>query len=170
MVRFLFCTALLASMPLGAQPGTVVPPDDPRLYQAFLDFHHEFSNMIRSRKATRSTDGAKLERGLARKVRVKPEEFEKVTAIAEEFVKQRTNWQEELKAYVADARSRNEERCAAALREFDQRRTQLIDNAVERLKTTLSPESWAGLHAYINDEHRLHVRVFEFKPAPAANP
>ena len=72
-------------------------------------------------------------------------------------------WQADLKSYVDTTRSKKEQLDPAILRQFDQSKLDLINAAVHQMNATLTPVSWAGIHAYINDEHRLHTRVFQYQ-------
>ena len=98
-----------------------------------------------------------MEKGVVRLLKIDQQELQKVTVIAQGFVRDLAKWQDDLKSYVDQARSKSQQPDPATLRQFDQRKAQVIDAAVRQLSATLSPGSWAGLHDYINREHRLHT-------------
>ena len=121
---------------------------------------------VDDKKAKDPEGGARNEKAVAHLLRIQDADFRKVSDVAHEFVIDLGKWQNDLKFYVDAVRAKKHEPDSAVLMQFDQRKVDLIDAAVQRLKTTLSPQSWAGLHIYINEEHRLHTRVFEFKAQP----
>lgn len=145
------------------QSGSALPVEDPRLYQVFFNFHNTVSLAIQSKKAQDPVGSDKEEKGFAHKLRIKPGELQVVTSIAQGFVKDLAKWQDGLKSYVDQVRSQKQQPDPAVLRQFDQQKQQLVDAAVHRLSTALSRGSWQGLHAYINDEHRLHTKLVIFK-------
>jgi hypothetical protein len=164
-------SALVLLLPLRAQrSGAPLLPGDPALYQVFFYFHDSVSSAIQHKKALDPVSGAETEKGFASKLRINPEELQKVTDVAHGFVTDLAKRQNDLKAYVDQVRSLKHQPDPAMLAQFDQRKRQLIDAAVHQVGTTLSPASWAGLHSYINDEHRLHTTRIEFRSSPVTPP
>ena len=154
---------------LGAQtPGHSLPAEDPRLYQVFLQFQDDVNSALQAKKGQDPTAGAKAEAGFAHMLRIRHEELPKVNTVAHTFVTDLTKWQKDLKAYVDEARSQNREPDPAILVRFDKTRLQLINSAILQISTSLSSTSWMGLHGYINDQHRLHTSIMEFKASPGA--
>ena len=60
----------------------------------------------------------------------------------------------------------NHEPDRATLKQFAQKKQELIDAALRDLRTRLSTESWIGLHSYVNDGFRSHVRSVDFGTKP----
>ena len=149
----------------GQQSGSPLPPEDPRLYLLFFQFHDKVSSAIQSKKTQDSVAGGKAEQAFAQKLRVKQQDLQKVTNISHQFVTDLGKWEEDLRSFVERIRSQKQEPDGASLAQFDLRKRQLIDSAVHQMSTTLSAASWTGLHGYINDEHRLHTSVVEVKSA-----
>ncbi len=163
-IRIIFLGVGLILLPLLAQrSGAPLPLEDPRLYQVFFQFHDGVSSAIQTKKAQNMESGRKNEKGFASKLRIKHDDLQKVTDVAHGFVTDLAKWQDDLKSYVDKVRSQKQEPDPAVLQQFDQRKLQLIEAAVEQISTSVSSASWVGLHGYINDEHRLHTSIIEFK-------
>jgi hypothetical protein len=157
----------LMLLPLFAQrSGAPLPAEDPRLYILFFQFHDSLNAKVQEKKAQDPEAGAKAEKGVARLLRIEQKELQKVSDIAHRFVTDLANWQDELKAYADQARSQSQKPDVVVVRQFEQRKQQSIDTAVRHLSATLSPAGWAGLHAYINEEHRLHTTMVQLGPRP----
>ena len=167
----LAAAALALLLPLHAQEsGAHLPPEDPMLYQLFFGFHEGLNTAIQNKKAQNLESGTRSEKGFANKLRIKQDEIQTVTNVSHRFVTDLAAWQSDLKSYVDRVRSQKQEPDPAVLQQFNQRKRQLIDEAVRQIRTTLSPASWTGLHAYINDEHRLHTTMTEFNSTPISAP
>src|SRR5258706_3582315 len=157
--RYMVVAGLMSLPLLRAQrSGSPLPSEDPRLYLMFFRFQDSLSSTIHTKKAQDPEAGAKAEKGVARLLKVNQNELQKVTDISHQFVTDLAKWQDDLKSYVDQTRSNAHQPDQVVLRQFDQRKQQLIGAAVRQLSTTLSPAGWAGLHAYINDEHRCHTQ------------
>ncbi len=166
-LRVLSCAASLVGLaiPMTAQrPGSSLPPDDPRLYQLFLAFHDNLNSFVQNRKALAPLAGAKTEESVARLLKVDKAELSAVAAVSHQFVLDLSQLQATVKAYADLARQTKRQPDSAVLLQFQQQKDQLINAAVRQLSLTLTPASWAGLKAYINNEHRLHTSVVRFPP------
>lgn len=161
-------TRLNAQEPLGERKTALLPPDDPYLYQSFLHFHDGLSAVLQEKRAKDPVLGARVERGVARDYGIKLEDLQKVTDTAHALTADLASWQSEVKSQVEQARSKNERADPETMRMLYEKRRQLVEAARQRLSTDLSPESWAALHAYINNVHRQHVTVMNSKSPVAA--
>jgi hypothetical protein len=146
--------------------GSTLPREDPNLYLMFFDFHYNLSLALEQKKANDFKAGANAEKAVAQFLKVKPTELYKVTEISRGVMAGLARANTDLKAFVDQARAGGREPDSATLQTYDQHRANLIETAVNQLKEDLSSESWNGLHAYINEQHRLHTRLLEFKPEP----
>ena len=159
--RMLIIAITLLLPSLRAQ--STLPAEDPRLYHLFFNFHDGLSSLIENRKVQNPQSGGKLEQEAARKLRIQPAEHAKLASISHGFTVDLAKWQNDVKFYVTQVRARKQTPDPAVLRQFDQTRAQILDSAIKQLSATLTPASWAGLHSYINDEHRLHTSLFHMK-------
>jgi hypothetical protein len=143
----------------GAQPGFPLPPDDPRLYQFFFTFQDGLASLVDGKKVRDVVGGTKTEGAVARYLGINQTELAKLNAISHSFVLDLAKLQSDLKTYVDQMRSQNQQPDAGKLRDFDLKKQQLISTAVQQLSTSLSPAGWSGIHSYINNVHRLHTAV-----------
>jgi len=150
----------------GTQRTTgLLPPDSPELYHTFLHFHEGLSVVLEDRKAQDPVVGAKVAKGVARDYGISVEDLDKVTAVAHSLATSLTSWQSDVKLRADQARAKGERPDAAEMQRLAESRRQLIEAARQRLSSDLSAESWAALHAYINNVHRQNVTVLGYKPA-----
>jgi hypothetical protein len=161
--RFIWIVGIAAFFLIRLSAQQKLPPDDPRLYLMFFDFHNSLMLAVENKKAKDPEGGARTEKAVAQVLKVQLSELQKVTDTAHAFVGDRAKWQNDLKSYVDATRARNQEPDTVMLAQFGQQRQELIANAVQQLRTGLSPAGWTGLQSYINNEYRRHISVAEFK-------
>ena len=147
-----------------AQPGPPLPADDLRLYQLFFGFHDGLSAAVQSKKTQDAAAGVKMETAVAQLLKVDKAELGKLNGIAHALVAGLDNWQRDLKTYLDQSQSQQHAPDPAKLREFDQKKQQLVSSAVQQLSASLSASSWNGLRSYINNEYRLHTSTYQSIP------
>ena len=136
-----------------------LPPDDSNLYQMFFTFHDDMNTFVQNSKAEDPVRGAKLEAAVARRLNIRQDELSRVAAVTHAAVLSLTQWRSDLKSYAAQARAKNQKQDQVTFQQFEQRRQQLISDAVRQLSSTVSTASWSGLRSFINSEYRLHIAV-----------
>ena len=171
-MRIVFTLAALAFGPVSvvAQQTSVPPIDDPSVYAMFFNFHHNLSLAVDAKKAKNAASGAQLESAVARLLRVRQDELAKVRVVSDKFVSDLAKWQSDLKTYVDQVRGQKKSPDPASLSQFDQRKQQLLSNALAQLGSMLSANSWTGLHAYINNDYRLNISQVSFPAVPIKPP
>lgn len=155
--------ALVFLTALAQEPTGRLPADDPRLFQQFLRFHDGVSTAIETRYGQNSQTAAKEQKAFADKLRVKSDEVPKMSVVARSLIADLNKWQADLKSYVERVRAQKQQPDPAVLQRFNQERSQLVNSAMVRLSTTLTPASWAGLRQYVNGEYRERIRIVEVK-------
>ncbi len=160
---------MLALLARAQATSSVLPPNDQALYMSFFKFHHSLSVSVEGRKALDAGRGVRYERSVAHKLRVRDDEQAKLAAISHQYVADLTKWQDELTAYVISVRSRQQPPQSAVLGQFDQRRQHMLTTALTAAGNVLTPNSWAGLRAFINGEFRMNVMRVPL-PAVSAKP
>lgn len=157
--------ALMFLAAVAEEPTRRLPADDPRLFQQFMRFHEGVSAAIESRYGQNAQAAAKEQKVFADKLRVKSDEVPKMSIVARSLTADLNKWQADLKSYVERVRAQKQQPDPAVLQRYDQERSQLVNSAIVRLSTTLTPASWAGLRQYVNGEYRERIRIVEVKQA-----
>lgn len=160
----LLAFAICGFVPLAAQQSP--PPDDPGLLVMFFHFHSGLSSALDDKKTQDPSGGAKAEKAVAHTLKVQVSDLPQIAAVTHGFVADLDKLQKDLKAYVDESRGNKHEPDPVTLKQFAQKKQELIDAALRDLRTRLSTESWIGLHSYVNDGFRSHVRSVDFGTKP----
>ena len=150
---------LLTGSAVAQVVGTPLPADDPRLYQAFFYFCDFVDSVVSADPMSTEHQSSSHGRSVARKIRVNPEELRKVMEVAHAFVLAQSALNTSSKKYAEKMANDRRPLEPLAREEFDRQRLRLVEDSIRWLAGTLSTESWEGLQAYINKEHRLRTRV-----------
>lgn len=163
---------LVPGTPLSAQPsrpaaaGTIFNSpdagdtpgvDSPTIYQSFFMHQHQLSTWIASQSAADPVKGRELVKAATKVHRIQEADYENVTAISHSVVagleKVDSGARAELRAAKASGTAPN----ADALQRYAHTRQLILGDGIQKLQSSLSPESWKGLHAYLNNEHRPQI-------------
>jgi hypothetical protein len=141
-----------------SQTRSVVPPrEDIEVYFSFFNFHDDFAQWLDKRKGEAPERAQKLEKGAADHLRVGISELPIVKQISGTVVFDLGRLSHDAQAYIDKSKNSRTPPDRATLLGFEARRRQIVLSGVDRLKRALPPSAWNGLHAFINEEHRLSL-------------
>jgi len=135
-----------------AQSAYSPPPGDPQVLHIYLRQAHRFiSDLAQGRSATSSE-------ATAIRLRVDIGNLAVLERVHQSAISAIDALDAEGRAYVREAASKKQPRDMAKLREFDRRRTQVLEQAKAQLRNALGEAGWLRLQAYLDGEFRLHVK------------
>ena len=149
--------------PLFAQDSAVkhLDRESPELYQSFFFFCEEFSKWVEDLGTKEPERKADVVRAAAKYLRISSSEFAGLTQVGGAVADRVRKSREAAQSYAAETSRNHAEVNAAELRRHDTERLSAIQDGISGVQRVLSPGSWEALHRYINEEHRLHTRVFD---------
>lgn len=159
--------ALLCSCVAMSQQPTATHPaqDAPELYLSFFFFHEDFAKWTEARMAANPGKRGQLLNSSAKHLGISPDEFSALETISSGITASLRVIGGEAHQYVQSTVKAKRDIDHKALAQFDSRRRAVIQDGIDRMKNTLSPQGWQGLYSYINNQHRQHVNV----ASPGAN-
>ncbi len=135
----------------------VPPPEDIEVYFSFFNFHNDFAQWLDKRKGEAPERSQKLDKSAADHLRIGIPELPIVKRISGTVVSDLGRVSHDAQAYIEKSNSSKTSPDQAVLLGFEARRRQIVLSGVHSLKLELPSPAWSGLHAFINDEHRLSL-------------
>ena len=123
-------------------------------YISFLHFH-SITVWRQTSEATNLNVVARAER-----LRIESVDMSILDQVALEFAKQEGLLREEARRYHATTQARGDIVDPAIVRSFSDRRKALASDAFRNLKTKFSPESYVGLHAFLEQDFSRSITRF----------
>jgi hypothetical protein len=157
MTNLIVACFLLTTLALAQTRSVVPPPEDIEVYFSFFNFHNDFAQWLDKRKGEAPARAQNLDKSAADHLRVGVADLPIVKQISGAVVSDLGRSSHDAQAYMETSNSSKTPPDRATLLGFEARRRQIVLSGVDRLKQGLSSSAWNGLHAFINDEHRLSL-------------
>jgi hypothetical protein len=154
----------------GAGPTIMGSPaqDAPELVFVILLFHEDFAKWTEARMAANPGKRGPLLNSSAKHLGISPDEFSALETISSDITASLRAIGDEAHQDVQATVKAKGDIDHKVLAQFDSRRQAVIQDGLDRMKNTLSAQSWQGLYGYINNQHRQHVNVVS--PGDNASP
>ena len=149
-------------------PGDTPGVDSPVLYRSFFNYHDQPGNWIDSRKAANPISGKSATQDAAKLLRIQDAEYAKVAAISHSVAANLKQVESQAGSYLHGGQSQGSTVAPTApqqtaLRQYERQRRQILSDGVRQLQSSLSRESWNGLRAYLNEQHRAQIHAVPTK-------
>jgi hypothetical protein len=149
---------LLASVAFGQQPTAAHPAQEaPELYLSFFFFHENFAKWTEDRIAAYPAQRARILASSSKFIGISTDEFDALEAITKQVTSNLRALGDEAHQNVSVTAGTKAGVDRKKLADFNVRRLAIIQDGINAMTQTLSPQSWQGLHGYINNQHRQHV-------------
>jgi len=139
-------------------------PDSPELLAMFFNFHNRLSSALEDKKTNDVAGGAKTEEAIARLLKVDVAEVPKIASVTRGLLADLATCQNDLKSFVDQSRANGQEPDPSDLKQFEQRRLDLIDTAVQQMNhggKLSGAQAFQQFHSVLLIAHRpfIHCRI-----------
>ncbi|MCC6589834.1 MAG: hypothetical protein IT168_24280 [Bryobacterales bacterium] len=142
----------------GAFPGANPAPREPlEIYEPFFHFHADLDARLQATKSRAPARAQALDNAAARHLGVSTAEWNGLAVVARDSVARLTSLNTEVRSQPAV------QNVPLAVRQrFQQRRQEVLEDGLRRMKAGVSPKSWANLKSYI--ESRFGQNISKLEP------
>lgn len=157
---------ILAAASLFAQVSPETPPPgEPEVFGLFLQYQDSLVQGIQKQESEDPSVAQNMERGAAAMLKLSVAEFQKINPVYRVMKSQFEALIAEALAYTREMAAKKAPMDIKKVGEFEARRKRILTDGTARLKSTLSPDGWAALSAYVDGQYRLTVKRAPLAPS-----